>query len=71
MKLTSWIWKQLNARDAVDAMAVVINAAVQDLGAKRVAQELRRLASYLERSGSVGAAAGQGPRNRGHGHLNN
>ncbi len=45
--------KQLNARDAVDAMAIVISAAVQELGTKRVAQELRKLADYLERTGSV------------------
>jgi hypothetical protein len=54
MDLTNWIWKQLNARDAVDGMAVVISAAVQELGTKRVAQELRKLAEYLERTGSVG-----------------
>ncbi len=56
MGLMDWIWKQLNARDALDGMAVVIGAAVQELGAKRVAQELRRLADYLERTGSTAAA---------------
>jgi hypothetical protein len=53
MNPTNWIWKQLNARDAVDAMAVVVSAAVQDLGTKRVAEELRKLAGYLERTGSA------------------
>ncbi len=56
MSLMNWIWRQLNARDALDGMAVVIGAAVEDLGAKRVAQELRRLADYLERTGSTAAA---------------
>lgn len=56
MSLMDWIWKQLNARDALDGMAVVIGAAVHDLGAKRVAEELRRLADYLERTGSTAAA---------------
>ena len=56
MSVMNWIWRQLNARDALDGMAVVIGAAVEDLGAKRVAQELRRLADYLERTGSTASA---------------
>jgi hypothetical protein len=53
MKLANWIWKQLNTRDALDAMAGVINAAVHGLRSKRVAQELRKFADYLERTGSA------------------
>jgi hypothetical protein len=53
MKIHSWLLKQLYADDALDAVAVTVKLAVAEFGCKRVAEELRRIAMSLERSGNV------------------
>ena len=49
----SWLLKQLNAEDTLDAVAVTVKLAAAEFGRKRVAQELRRMAASLERSREV------------------
>jgi hypothetical protein len=52
-RIRDWILKQMNARDAMDGVAVVVKLAVQEFGPKKVASELRRLAARLEHYGDL------------------
>ena len=51
--LTKWLLEQLNARDTLDAVAITVKLAVQEMGSERVAEELRGLADYLDDNGNV------------------
>jgi hypothetical protein len=52
-KIRDWILKQMDARDAMDGVAVVVKLAVQEFGPKKVASALRRLAARLEYYGDL------------------
>ncbi len=52
-KIRDWILQQMNARDAMDGVAVVVKLAVHEFGPKKVASELRRLAARLEHYGNL------------------
>jgi hypothetical protein len=47
-KIRDWILQQMNARDAMDGVLLVVKLAVRDFGPKKVARELHRLAARLE-----------------------
>ena len=47
--IRSWLLKQLNADDTMDAVAITVKLAAAEFGRKQVAQELRRMATSLER----------------------
>jgi hypothetical protein len=51
--VTKWLLEQLNARDTLDAVAITVKLAVQEMGSERVAEELRGLADYLDDKGNV------------------
>ena len=51
--VTKWLLEQLNARDTLDAVAITVKLAVQEMGSERVAEELRDLADYLDDKGNV------------------
>ena len=51
--LKSWLLHQMNAKDALDGVAVTVKLAVSEFGSRSVARELRRLADCLERTGDV------------------
>jgi hypothetical protein len=51
--ITEWLLQQLNARDSLDAVAITVKIAVQEMGSERVAEELRGLAEYLEDRGDT------------------
>ncbi len=51
--VTKWLLEQLNARDTLDAVAITVKLAVQEMGSERVAEELRGLADYLDDRGNV------------------
>ena len=52
-KIRDWILQQMNARDAMDGVAIVVKLAVSQFGPKKVASELRRLALRLDRYGEL------------------
>jgi hypothetical protein len=43
----------MNARDSLDGVAVTVKLAVSEFGAKRVARELRSMATVLECRGTL------------------
>ncbi len=49
----SWLLKQMNADDTLDALALIVKMAVAEFGRKRIAQELRHMAASLERGGKL------------------
>jgi hypothetical protein len=49
----SWLLQQMNARDAMDGVVIVIKLAAQEFGPKKVASELHELASCLEEDGEL------------------
>ncbi|HKS76605.1 MAG TPA: hypothetical protein VJQ82_25550 [Terriglobales bacterium] len=49
----NWLLKQLNTRDSLDALILVVKIAVSDKGKKQVAKELRRMADSLDRTGDI------------------
>lgn len=51
--VTKWLLEQLHARDSLDAVAITVKLAVQEMGSERVAEELRGLADYLDDKGNV------------------
>jgi hypothetical protein len=51
--IREWLLQQLHANDSLDGVAVVVKLAVTEFGSKPVAQELRKLARYLETTGEV------------------
>ncbi len=51
--IQNWLLKQLNATDALDAVAVTVKLAVRQFGTKKVAKELHRLALHLEKNDTV------------------
>jgi len=51
--IRSWLLKQLNADDMLDAVVLTVKLATREFGRKRVAQELRRMAESLEKTGDV------------------
>ncbi len=53
LHLRNWLLKQMNARDTLDGVAVTVKLAVTEFGTKRVAQELRSWAEYLEGEGTI------------------
>jgi hypothetical protein len=53
LHLRNWLLKQMHARDTLDGVALTVKLAVTQFGTKRVAQELRSWAEYLERKGTV------------------
>jgi hypothetical protein len=53
MAVRSWLLKQLNTNDALDAVVLTVKLAVSDKGKKKVARELRRMADRLEKTGSI------------------
>jgi len=53
LQIGQWLLKKMNARDALDGVAVTVKLAVNQFGSKTVADELRYLAEYLERTGEV------------------
>jgi hypothetical protein len=53
LAIQCWLLKQLNADNGLDAVKVTIKFAVRQFGTKKVAKELRTLADYLEKSGTV------------------
>ncbi len=52
-KIRNWILQQMNARDPMDGVAVVVKLAVQEFGPKKVASELRRIAGRLDHYGDL------------------
>ncbi len=52
-KIRDWILQQMNARDAMDGVVIVVKLAVREFGPKKVASELRRLAARLEHYGDL------------------
>jgi hypothetical protein len=53
LKIRDWILQQMNARDAMDGVAVVVKLAISEFGPKKVARELHRLAVRLEQYGDL------------------
>jgi hypothetical protein len=51
--IREWLLQQLHASDTLQGVAVVIKVAVAEFGSKPVAQELRKIARHLERTGEV------------------
>ena len=51
--IRSWLLKQLNTDDTLDALALVVKITVSDKGETRVAKELRRMAASLESTGRL------------------
>ena len=51
--IRSWLLKQLNTDDTLDALALVVKITVSDKGKTRVAKELRRMAASLESTGTL------------------
>ncbi len=52
-KFRDWLLQQMHARNAMDGVVLVVKLAVRDLGPKKVARELRRLAARLEQYGDL------------------
>jgi hypothetical protein len=50
--IRNWLLRQLNSNDVLDGVSVTVKLAVEELGAKTVAEELRRIARQLEGSGN-------------------
>ena len=51
--IREWLLQQLHASDTLQGVAVVVKVAVAEFGSKPVAQELRKIARHLERTGEV------------------
>ncbi|MGZ4818437.1 MAG: hypothetical protein ACXVZJ_07420 [Terriglobales bacterium] len=53
LAIRNWLLKQMNARDSLDGVTVTVKLAVCEFGAKRVARELRSMATKLEGRGTL------------------
>ena len=51
--IRNWLLRQLNSKNVLDGVTVIIKVAVEELGARTVASELRRIAKHLEKTGNV------------------
>jgi len=51
--IRNWLLRQLNSKNVLDGVTVTVKLAVEELGAKSVASELRRIAKHLEKTGNV------------------
>ena len=51
--IRNWLLRQLNSKDVLDGVTVTVKLAVEEIGAKTVASELRRIAKQLEKTGKV------------------
>lgn len=51
--IRNWLLEQMNARDAMDGVAVTVKLAVREFGVPKVARKLRSLADHMERTGEV------------------
>ena len=51
--IRSWLVRQFNVQDTLQAIAFCVGLALTEFGSKRVVGELRRLADYLERTGRL------------------
>ena len=51
--IRNWLLRQLNSRNVMDGVTLTTKLAVEELGAKTVAGELRRVAKHLEKTGNV------------------
>ena len=51
--IRNWLLRQLNSKDVLDGVTVTVKVAVEELGSKTVAAELRRIAKQLESTGNV------------------
>ncbi len=53
LEIRDWLLEQMNARDSLDAVAVTVKLAMAEFGPRRVARELRSMASRLELQGKL------------------
>lgn len=51
--IREWLLQQLHANNTLEGVAVVVKVAVSEFGSKPVAQELRKIARHLERTGEM------------------
>jgi len=51
--IRNWLLRQLNSKNVLDGVTVTVKVAVEELGARTVASELRRIAKHLEKTGNV------------------
>jgi hypothetical protein len=51
--IRNWLLRQLNSKNVLDGVTVTVKLAVEELGAKAVAGELRRISKHLEKTGNV------------------
>jgi len=51
--IRNWLLRQLNSKNVLDGVTVTVKVAVEELGAKNVATELRRITKQLEKTGRV------------------
>jgi len=51
--IRNWLLRQLNSKNVLDGVTVTVKVAVEELGARTVASELRRIAKHLEKTGNM------------------